>query len=125
MNALVARGQTDQAIAALQYMRSRDARNPALPSLLGDLYFEKGWFSDGLAKYREAIRLRQGIATRSLVQRNAIRALGSDKSYPRARALLVRDIGRRARDPLRHAARHDNSAAIRKRAAAVLRHSNA
>jgi serine/threonine-protein kinase len=121
VNGLVARGQDDQAIAALQYMRSRDARNPALPSLLGDLYFEKGWFSDGLAKYREAIRLRPAIADRPLVQRNAIRALGSDKSYPRARALLARDIGRRARNQLRHAARHDNSAVVRKRAGAVLR----
>ena len=44
-----------------------------------------------------------------------------DKIYPRARALLVRDVGRSALPALKRAAAADPSREVRKRAASVLK----
>jgi tetratricopeptide (TPR) repeat protein len=120
--ALIAKGRTDEAISVLRRLRRKDPKNPTLPVLLGDLYFEKDWWSDGLGKYREAIRLRKSVARNATLQKNAIKALAGDKTYARARALLVRDIGRAGRENLRRAAKRDPSPVVRKRASRVLRH---
>ena len=44
-------------------------------------------WSDGLAKYREAIKISSGLKKNARIQRDAIKALGVDKVYARARAL--------------------------------------
>jgi serine/threonine-protein kinase len=121
VNALIRKGQLDAAIRGVQQLRRNTPRAPQLPFVLGTLYFDKHWWSDGLAKYREAIALGPGFRQSARIQRDAIRALGEDRTYPRARALLVRDIGRSAITALRRAARTDSSKDVRKRAESVLR----
>ncbi len=120
VRALVQAGKLDKAIAGLRGLRRRDPQNPELPYLLGDLYFKKGYWSDGLSRYRQALSLRHSLKTRQSVQENAIEALGADKSYARARALILRDLGPSAAERLRHAQKHNASAAVRARAKSVL-----
>jgi len=120
VRALMHAGKIDEAIAGVRVLRRRDPRNPELPYLLGDLYFQKGFWSDGLSRYRQALSLRRGLRTRSSVQRNAIAALGGDKTYARARALILRDLGSSAIERLRVAQKRDSSATVRARAKSVL-----
>ena len=117
---LIRQKKTGQAMAAIQVLRRKNPKSADLPYLLGDLYFERRWWSDGLAKYREAIRLAGAYRKRASVQRNAILALSDDRTYPRARALLVKDIGRAATPRLKKAAKSDPSRTVRKRASSVL-----
>jgi hypothetical protein len=119
VKALIAKGQVDAAIRGIQQLRRQQPKNAQLPLMLGNLYIDKNWWSDGLAKYREAIGLSSGLKKNARIQRDAIKALGVDKVYARARALLVRDIGRSALPALRRAASHDASKDVRKRAASV------
>jgi serine/threonine protein kinase len=121
VKALIDAGQIDPAIAGIRRLRRQDKDNPQLPYLLGELYFKRGWWSDGLAKYREAIRMRSSYRERATIQKNAIEALGADKTYARARALIVRDIGRTIGPRLRVAARSNPSETVRRRAKSILR----
>ena len=121
VKALIAKGQVDAAIRGIQQLRRTQPRSPQLPLMLGNLYIDKNWWSDGLAKYREAISLSPAYKKNARIQRDAIKALGVDKVYARARALLVRDIGRAAVPALKRAASHDPSKDVKKRAASVLK----
>jgi hypothetical protein len=121
VKALIDAGKIDPAIAGIRRLRRQDKDNPQLPYLLGELYFKRGWWSDGLAKYREAIRMRSSYRERASIQKNAIEALGADKTYARARALIVRDIGRTIGPRLRTAARSNPSDTVRARAKSILR----
>lgn len=117
---LIKQQKLDDAINALRVMRKKTPKAAELPYLLADLYFDRGWWSDGLAKYREAIRMNKAFRMRASVTRNAIKALADDRTYPRARALLAKDVGRVAAARLRKAAKTDPSKVIRKRAGSVL-----
>jgi eukaryotic-like serine/threonine-protein kinase len=118
---LIARGKSDAAIRAVQQLRRKRPRDAQLPFLLGNVYFEKGWMLDGLAKYRETIALSSGYRKNARIQRDAVRALGFDRAYPRARALLVRDVGRAALPTLRRASRADGSQVVRRRANSIVK----
>jgi serine/threonine protein kinase len=113
---LIKKGQTDAAIEGIKQLRKKTPNNAHLPYLLGDIYFHRNWMSDALVKYREAIKLSDIYRRRQSLQKNAIHALGSDRAYPKARVLLVRDIGDAALPALRRAAKSDENPAIRKRA---------
>ena len=120
VQALLRQGKLDDAINGLRALRKKMPKNASLPYMLGDIYFDRGWWSDGLAKYREAIRMNRALRGRVSVQRNAIRALGDARTYPRARTLLLKDVGRAAAPRLRKAAKSDPSKVVRKRASSVL-----
>ncbi|HEY6877616.1 MAG TPA: protein kinase [Polyangiales bacterium] len=113
---LIDRQKVDEAIAGIKELRKKSPNNPYLPYLLGDLYFGRNWMSDALVKYREAMKLSDNYKKRASIHKNAIHALGSDRAYPKARVLLVRDIGRAALPALRRAAKADENPVIRKRA---------
>ncbi len=113
---MVDKGQLDAAIEGIKQLRRKAPNNPYLPYLLGDIYFSRNWMSDALVKYREAIKLSDNYRRRVSIHKNAIHALGSDRAYPKARVLLVRDIGDAALPALKKAAEHDENPVIRKRA---------
>lgn len=120
VRALIRAHKLDEAIAGVRTLRRHDPKNPELPYLLGDLYFEKSYWSDGLSRYREALKLRRSLRTRSSVQKNAIEALGGDKTYARARALIVRDLGSSALERLRAAHKRHPSRSVRARAGSIV-----
>jgi hypothetical protein len=121
VRALIAKGKVDDAIRGIQQLRRDTPRNAQLPFMLGTLYIDKGWWSDGLAKYRETIQLSGAYRKNPRIQRDAIRALGDDRTHARARALLVRDVGKLALPALKRAAARDPSPTVKKRAAAVVK----
>ena len=107
-------------MAALERLKEQNPRSAYMPYLLGNLYFERMWWTDGLESYHDAIRLNRAYRSRAILIRNAIRALSSAKTVGHARGLLVRDVGAAAAPYLRAAARTDPSAVVRARSAALL-----
>ena len=105
----------DGAISGLRGLRDKSPNNPYYAYLLGDLYFERGLWPEGLAKYREAIELSDRYRSNSSIHRNAIRALGSDATYARARVLLLSDLGQAALSSLANASVRDPSPVIQRR----------
>ena len=118
---LIDEGHVEAAISGIRHLRRQQPDNPQLPFMLAELYFKRGWWSDALSKYRETIRMRSSYKDRASLQKNVIDALGGDKTYARARALIVRDIGRSIAPRLRSAARNHQSELVRRRAKAILK----
>jgi hypothetical protein len=119
---LLRRGDADGALAALYRLRRAKptpARAAEIATLLGNLYFDRRWWSDGLKEYRFAISIDPRSRTNGALINNTVRALGDRNTYPRARRLLVSYVGRSALSALRRAAR-SGSPLARRNAQAVL-----
>jgi serine/threonine-protein kinase len=118
---LVAAGRRDEAISGLERLRRATPRNAFFAYYLGNLYFQRKWWTDGLESYEAAIVLNRAYRTRAPLIKNAISALSSGKTVARAQKVLLRDVGAPAAPYLKAAAKGDPSSAVRARAAALLR----
>lgn len=116
--ALIKEDKRDEAIAGLRALRRASPKNGAVHYLLGNLYFDKLWWSDALDSYRAAIRGTGSFRAASSLNRNTIRALGYAKTYGKASSLLA-EIGKPALPYLDRAAKSDKSGTVRARAAAL------
>ncbi|WP_428265514.1 protein kinase domain-containing protein [Haliangium sp.] len=118
---LINQGKRDEAIRGiLKLRRSKFPKSAYLAYLLGNLYFEKVYWSDGLDAYTEAIQLDRSYRNRVTLQRNAIRALGNNGSRPKAYRLFMKHIKGAGLKQLRLAARNDKNPEVRRRAQWVI-----
>lgn len=117
---LLRAGRRDEAVAGLEKLRRKHPKNAYVAYLLGNLYFERRWWTDGMKAYRAAIQNNRAYRGRATLNRNVIRALGSAKTYGRASYLIRNDIGRAAIPFLRVAARTDKNPTVRARAERLL-----
>ena len=104
---LVRRGETDGAVAGLLALRRRNNQSregqAEIATLLGHLYFDRGWIDYGLREYRYALTLEVSARSDQTIINNTIEALGDPATAPRARRVLVDSVGRSAIPALRHA----------------------
>jgi post-segregation antitoxin (ccd killing protein) len=116
---LIAKGRLEEGLEELYAVRRRSPRNADAALLLGHAYFRKGWRSDGLRTYAEAIVLRRSLRTDKPLQRNVVRAL-DDPTYRLARSILLKYVGSAAWLELRMAAARSDSPKVKRRAALLL-----
>lgn len=114
--AMIARGEHRRAIRALQRLRAKQPKNAQLPFLIGTQYYELGWWSDALRRYREAIRLDKRYRRRHDLQDDVIGALSLNRTRRQAARMLRTDIGRAALPRLLRASRRDKRRVVRDRA---------
>jgi len=88
-----------------------------VPFLLGNLYFDKRWWSVAMDHYKIAIAKNAGYKKNPTLIRNIIKTLGSAKTNKRAQAFLKSTIGRPALPHLKYAAAHEKNPHIKKWAA--------
>ncbi len=117
---LIAANQTDEAIAALQSLRVSYPLTPEAPYLLGNLFSKKSWWPAAIERYENAIELNPDYRKDSVLNRNMIRALGSDKSLKAAQKFIFELIGQHAIPHLRKAVDGNGPTRLRRRAAKVL-----
>jgi predicted Zn-dependent protease len=120
--ALLKAGRAEDALKGLRRMRRRHPKNAYIPFLLGKLYFERRWWSEGIKAYRAALKLDPAYTRRRRINDDLIDALGSPKTAAEARALLVKTIGAPARPHLRRASKTHQVKEVRKQCAVLLRH---
>ncbi|HEX6835897.1 MAG TPA: hypothetical protein VF334_04955, partial [Polyangia bacterium] len=123
--ALMRKGDADGALAGLYKLRhARPAPSAAkaseIATLIGDLYFDKKWWTDGLREYRFAITLDGRAKRNEILLNNSVRALGDHNTAARARRLLLDYVGRGAAPALRRAARSGATPQLRHQAQKVL-----
>jgi hypothetical protein len=112
--ALLAEGNVDAAEAELRRLVSQDAYANLL---LGNLYFSRSWWTDGLDAYQRAIALDSSLKTHRTLLQNVTQALRG-KTKDRAQSILF-DAGKEALEPL-VAAAQGSSKEVREAAAALL-----
>jgi serine/threonine-protein kinase len=119
--ALIREGKRDLALTSLSALQKKQTRNAYIPFLLGNLYYDKRWWSVALEHYRVAIALDGGYRRNATLVRNVIRMLASKKTDRQAEAFLRRTIGRAAHPHLQEAARIEPNPTVRRYAAALAR----
>jgi hypothetical protein len=119
--ALITAGKKLEAIVGLQKLWRDNPKSAYIPYLLGNLYFERLWYTQGLQAYAGAVAADHSYRARATLNHNAIRALGAAKTASRAYAFIKIGLGRSALPYLRHAATSDPAADVRARSAALVR----
>jgi serine/threonine-protein kinase len=117
VNSLIKAGKLREAEQALVALKKKYPKNAYYPYLLGNLYFDKMWWTDGMEQYQIAIRNNRGYRWRAVLIKNVIHALGTNKTRSKAATLLRYTIGSAGLPYLRSAAKHDPNKNIRERSA--------
>ena len=118
---LIQQGRRDEAIAGIVRLRRANfTRSGYLAYLLGNLYFEKMQWSNGLAAYDDALRLKPEYRSNATLNENAIRALAHNQTWRKVNALFVGQIRQGGVKYLRVAAQSDKNPTVRQRAKQIL-----
>jgi serine/threonine-protein kinase len=118
---LIAAGNRDEAIKALQQLRVLEPQNAELPFLLGNLFFDKKWHADGVDRYAQALEIDPSYRDNERLIRDLIESLVGDKLRFKTRALLIEKVGSAAQPHLQQAATSHASFKVRRRAAAIIK----
>jgi eukaryotic-like serine/threonine-protein kinase len=121
---LIRRGDSDGALAGLYRLRrSRPtpsaSKSSEIAALIGDLYFERKWWTDAMREYRFAIALDGRARKSEPLVSNSVHALADRATYPRARRLILDYVGKGAAPALKRAVK-SGPATLRRRAKSVL-----
>ena len=114
---LIQANKDDLALASLREIWKKTPKSAYVPFLLGNLYFDKRWWSVAMDHYKIAIAKNAGYKKNATLIRNIIRTLGSVKTNKRAQVFLRSVIGKPAIPYLKYAAQHEKNPHIKKWAA--------
>jgi eukaryotic-like serine/threonine-protein kinase len=121
VTALLKKGQREVAISSLQAMWKKAPKDGRLPYLLGNVYFDKRWWSAGMQHYHAAIARSPSYKSNPTLIRNVISAIGDARTRGKAIYLLTKVIGSGAKGLVRTASRTHADASVRKTALALLK----
>jgi len=119
---LIKQGKKTLAVLSLRQIWKQNPKSAYAPFLLGNLYFDRKWWSVALDHYRAAIRQNGGYRRNSVLNRNVIRMTASKKTRNKAWNFIRGVIGRSSKPYLRWAARHDPNPVVRKQARVLNRY---
>jgi serine/threonine-protein kinase len=114
---LITDGKNEAAIVSLRNIQKKTPKSAYVPFLLGNLYFDKTWWSVAMDHYRIAIGKNARYKKNPTLIRNVIQTLGSVKTNKRAQAFLRFTIGKPAVPHLKWAAGHAKNPHVKKWAA--------
>jgi serine/threonine protein kinase len=118
---LLQQGRRDEAIQGiLRLRRTNFTRSGYLAYMLGNLYFEKMQWRNGLEAYEDALRLKPEYRGNPMLNANVIRSLSHNLTWRKASALYVDRIRQAGVKYLREAAQSDKNSTVRQRAKQVL-----
>jgi hypothetical protein len=119
------KGEVDAALAGLYHMRTQ---KPPLPPprasevalLIGNIYFDRKWWTDALKEYRFAVKQDPRARGDMILVNNTIRMLADRGTAPRARRLLLDYVGKAAVPSLKRAVKVTQNPLVRHQAQFVL-----
>ena len=112
-------GKKELALASLRQLWKKQPNSAYIPFLLGNLYFDKKWWSVSMDHYKAAIKKNGGYRSNGVLNKNVIRMLASTKTRQAATNFLRGVIGRPSKSYLNWAATHEKSPVVRKQAKAL------
>ncbi|MBA2543187.1 MAG: hypothetical protein H0V17_26330 [Deltaproteobacteria bacterium] len=116
---LIKEGKSELAIASLRTLWKKAPKSGYIPFLLGNLYFDKSWWSIAMDHYRIAISKNGGYRQNSTLNRNIIRMLASNRTRGKADFFLRKTIGKPAVPYLKLAAQSEKNSTVRSYAAGL------
>ena len=119
---LIKAGKKDLALASLRVLHKKNQNSAYIPFLMGNIYFDRKWWSVAMDHYQLAIKKNAGYRKNGTLNRNVIRMLASTKTRQRATNFLRGIIGKYAGPHLRRAAKNEKNPVVRKHAATLARY---
>jgi serine/threonine-protein kinase len=119
---LIKAGKKQLALASLHKLYKKQPNSGYIPFLLGNLYFDKKWWSVSMQYYKTAIKKNGGYRSNPVLNRNVIRMLASNKTRNAATNFLRGVIGRPAAYHLKYASTHEPNPVVRQRAKELARY---
>jgi serine/threonine-protein kinase len=119
---MIKQGKKTLALASLRALMKKNTNSAYIPFLMGNLYYDRKWWSVAMDYYQTAIKKNSGYRRNSTLIRNVIRMLASSKTRQRATNFLRGTIGKYAAPHLRSAAKNDPNPVGRKHAAVLARY---
>jgi eukaryotic-like serine/threonine-protein kinase len=119
---MIKQGKKPLALTSLRKLWKQQPNSGYIPFLLGNLYFDKQWWSVSLDHYRAAIKKNQGYRRNAVLNRNVIRMLASTKTRQTATNFLRGVIGSYSKPYLKWAANNEKNPVVRKQAATLARY---
>jgi serine/threonine-protein kinase len=116
---MIRAGKRELALQSLRMLWRKHPGSGYIPFLLGNLYFDKRWWSVAMERYRIAIKKNARYRHNSTLNRNVIRMLSSPKNSKKASWFLRKTIGHPAKAYVKRAAKHDPNAKVRKLCASI------
>jgi eukaryotic-like serine/threonine-protein kinase len=117
---MIAAGRLDEAERALVQLRRAHRDRAEIHYLLGALYFERMYWSDGMTSYRAAMRLEPAYREDPALIQSVLRGLVSPNAHEAIAAFLRDEVGAAAVPHLREVADSDPHPRVRERAARAL-----
>ncbi len=118
---LIKDGSHEAAISGLRQLLRKHPRNAQAAYVLGNLYFDKLWWSVALVQYEKAIGSNRKYKRNSILITNSIAAMGSMKTRGKAQRFLRLRVGRVALPRLRRASKKDKNPLVRSGATQLVR----
>ena len=118
---LIKNGQRETVLSSLLRLRKDNPHSAYIPFLIGNLYFDKLWWSAAMDNYQEAIKKNSAYRNNPTLNKNIITMLSSGKTRQRATNILRGVIGHPAAAYLRYEAAHAENPVVRKQAANLAR----
>jgi len=115
---LIKAGHREEALASLRVLKKKAPAGAYVPFLMGNLHFDKTWWSVAMDNYAEAIHKNAQYKNNPVINRNLIKMLSSSRTRTRASNFL-RGIGHPAASYVKYAAAHDPNPVVKKTAAAL------
>jgi predicted Zn-dependent protease len=116
---MIRAGKRELARSSLRALWKKHRDSAYIPFLLGNVYFDKRWWSVAMERYRTAIKQNAAYRRNGTLNRNVIRMLSSPKTSAKASWFLRKTIGHAAKGHVKYCAKHDRNANVRKRCASV------
>ena len=114
---LIKDGQREVALASLTRLHREQPKSSLIPFLMGNLYFDKLWWSAAMDNYQEAIKKNSAYRNNPTLNKNVIVMLSSGKTRQQATNFLRGVIGHPAAAYLRYEAAHAENPVVKKQAA--------
>ena len=121
VTALIKKGERELAISSLHAMWKKTPKDARMPYILGNLYFDKRWWTIGMQYYNAAIARVPAYKGNQTLIRNVISAIGNSKTRGKATYLLTKVIGAGAKGLVRAASKNHADPAVRKAAQSLLK----
>ena len=118
---MIKTGKKPLALSSLRLLWKKQPNSSYIPFLMGNLYFDKKWWSVSLDHYKTAIKKDPGFRRNQVLNRNVIRMLASVKTRQSATNFIRGTIGTHAKRYLAQAAKTEKNPVVRKEATRVAR----
>ena len=116
---LIKDGKRDLALSSLNALWKKSPKSSYIPFLLGNLYFDKLWWSVAMDHYKAAISKNGGYRANAVLNRNLIKMLASPKTVKKASGFIRSTIGKPAIPYLKQAAKSAPNDRVRKTAGSL------